>query len=289
MTDAQGKTKVEVKLSEKAIEQAAEKEESIRLPVPPVKVAQDGKSAPVIEVDTGTKEDVSITIPVQNPPMGTVAVIVHKDGTQEVARKSAIHENGIRLSVEDGAVIQIVDNSKMFHDTKTHWAKEAVDFVSSREIINGTGRNTFAPNLPTTRGMVVTVLHNMENNPVQNFAGHFADVESNLWYAESVKWAAEQGIVSGIGENRFAPEDIITREQLTAILHRFSGATGTKASKLDFVDEGAVSGWAQDAMKWAVQEGLITGTSGRLLDPTGEVSRAQLATILFRYISLGNK
>jgi len=170
------------------------------------------------------------------------------------------------------------------------WYHEAVDFAVKNGLFNGMSDTTFEPNTPMTRGMLVTVLWRYEGQP-EGGTNNFADVKDGEWYATAVAWAASKGIVNGVGNGKFDPNGKITREQLAAILYRYSESKGFDTSKTGnlntFPDAAKVSDWARTAYSWAVGEGLIGGNviNGKtLLDPQGNATRAQVATILMRYI-----
>ena len=129
----------------------------VAVAMPEVGAASDSSSAEEITIKLPCEEAV-VEIPVKNMTNDTVAVIVKEDGTEEIVKVSAVTDEGIVLSVENGDTIKIIKNSKTFSDTQTHWAADAVDFASSRELFNGTGANTFSPDNSMTRGMLMTVL-----------------------------------------------------------------------------------------------------------------------------------
>ena len=177
--------------------------------------------------------------------------------------------------------------SKDFKDVNAgDWYHEAVDFAVSMGLFNGMTDTTFAPNTAMTRAMLVTVLWRYENEPREG-KNVFLDVKAGEWYEKAVDWAAENGIVTGIGGGKFDPNGKITREQLAAILFRYAEYkdcdTEARGSLAGFPDRSRVSAWAKDACAWAVGEKLITGSEGRL-DPQGNATRAQVATILMRFI-----
>ena len=170
------------------------------------------------------------------------------------------------------------------------WYKGAVDYAVASGLMNGTGNKRFEPESPMTRAMLVTVLWRYAGEPAEG-ENIFSDVEDSEWYAKAVAWAAENGIVGGVGNGRFEPEGEITREQMAAILYRYCNSEGIDTSKREaltaFPDGDKTSAYAQDAISWAVAEGLIAGSkvNGKLwLAPQGNATRAQVATILMRFI-----
>ena len=168
------------------------------------------------------------------------------------------------------------------------WFYDAVVYAYTNELFNGTSATTFSPNGTMTRSMLVTVLWRMEGEPTANSANPFADVTAGAWYADAVTWASSTGIVNGTGTAAFDPDGSVTREQIAAILYRYAKTKGwdvSGASELGaFADGGRVSDWAARAMEWACGEGLITGKTGGLLDPQGQASRAEVATMLMRLL-----
>ena len=229
-----------------------------------------------------------VTVPTQKPVSGgTVAVIVNANGTETLVKDSVITGSGVALPVAGRATVKIRDNTKFFADVQSagHWAADAVEFVTAREIFNGTGAGKFEPNAGMTRGMLAVALHNLENNPQGYYSNSFGDVASDAWYAEAVQWAASQGIVSGFGDGKFAPGEMITREQLAVMLYRYAKDPQVSYTYLSFNDAGQVGGYAEEAVRWAVANGILTGKPGNLLDPQGNATRAEVAAMLQRFLS----
>lgn len=174
-----------------------------------------------------------------------------------------------------------------FNDVSANdWFASAVDYVTGKGMMNGTADNTFSPKAHTTRGMVVTVLYRLENQPSTS-AASFTDVTSGAYYANAVAWANANGIVSGYGSGKFGPNDKVTREQLAAILYRYAqykkyDVSGAKS--LDgYTDAQSVSSYAVPALQWANAAGVVTGKSGSKLDPKGNATRAEVAAMLMRF------
>lgn len=176
--------------------------------------------------------------------------------------------------------------SNPFTDVTGHWALGAIEYVSVKGLFDGTSATTFTPDGAMTRAMLVTVLHRMEISPAAG-ASQFSDVPDGQWYAQAVAWAAENKIVDGYGGGLFGPNDPVTREQMAVILHRYAKAKGYNVSAMKhldgFSDKGCVSAYAEDALKWAVGARLIVGRSNGLLAPQGNITRAEVATILMRF------
>jgi hypothetical protein len=237
-------------------------------------------------VDGGIKA----SIPAENAGKGTVAVLVHADGTEEVIKKSYVAEDLI-VPLAGSATIRVVDNAKSFGDVSANaWYADAVAFASGHELMSGTSETDFAPDASMTRAMLVTVLHRLEDEPAA--AGEdFFDVRAGAYYAAAVTWASANGIVMGTGDGNFAPGTAITREQLAAILYRYAVSLGldtsTRGDLAAYTDAEAVSSWAKEATAWAVGAGLITGRAnpvGTELAPGGTAPRAEVAAILERFI-----
>ena len=167
------------------------------------------------------------------------------------------------------------------------WYADAVQYVYENGMMSGTSETTFSPNLTTTRGMIVTILYRLENEPTVTGTTAFTDVAADQYYANAVAWAAQNGIVSGTTATTFAPNNAITREQMAAILYRYAQFKGydvsAKADLSVYTDAASVGAYAVDAMAWANGAGLITGTSATTLTPAGNATRAQVATILMRF------
>ena len=166
------------------------------------------------------------------------------------------------------------------------WYVEAVNYAVQNGLMNGVGNDQFNPEGSMTRAMLVTVLWRYEGEPEAG-ENTFSDVPNGQWYTKAVAWAAENGIVGGVGNNRFDPNGEITREQMATILFRYAEKKGIDTSKRGslniFSDEKQLSAYAKDAVQWAVAEQIINGSDGKLL-PQGSATRAQVATILMRFI-----
>ena len=179
--------------------------------------------------------------------------------------------------------------SRSFRDLDTtKWYHEAIDTMLREGLMNGTGNGLFEPNGTLTRAMLVTILWRSEGKPAASAQTSFTDVPAGAYYAEAVRWAAANGVVKGTSAATFAPEDAITREQIAAILYRYNGEAVTGDLLSSFPDADAVSGYAVEAMQWAVSRGLISGdpaSDGTLwLRPRDGATRAQIAKILWVWL-----
>lgn len=210
-----------------------------------------------------------VDIPVSKPTGSMVAVIVHPDGTEEIVKGSVVTETGIALRAEGNVRLKIIDNAKRFNDMADHWAKDAVEFASSRELFNGVGNDAFGPDRSMTRGMVNTVLARLAG---ADTAG------GETWYAKGTAWAVENGISDGT-----APEQPVTREQLAAMLYRYAGSPAV-SGELSFDDTAVISIWAYDAVRWCVDNGILNGVGGNRMTPQDLARRGQVAAMLMRFL-----
>jgi len=175
--------------------------------------------------------------------------------------------------------------SERFTDVKPGvWYEDAVQYVVDNELFNGTSENTFNPGGTMTRGMLATVLYRLAGEPGSTHSASFHDVESGMWYTEAALWAAETEVVKGYANGNFAPGDPITREQLAVMLWRYAGSPTSSGSLDSFSDSWKTGSWAVDALEWAVEQGIVTGKGGGILDPQEQAARAEVATMLMRYI-----
>ena len=166
------------------------------------------------------------------------------------------------------------------------WFYDAVAYAYENGLMDGVGGNRFAPNSETTRAQLVTILYRLEGEPAVTGEAGFDDVAAGQWYTDAVIWAAANDIVNGIGDNQFGPENTLTREQLVTMLYRYAQNKGydvtASADLSGYPDAGQIQSWAQEAMTWAVAEGIVEGMDGNL-NPAGHATRAQIATILMRF------
>ncbi len=282
-TDAEG----EVTSAEVVIPKEAEKQDVVTAPVE-VPASKSAETAPEISVRSESAESTKVEIPVTEFGPGTAAVVVNPDGTEEIVRDCVIGENGVILNVEGDVTLKIVDKTETFEDVEPahHWASDAVEFVAARELFKGTGANKFTPNGAMTRGMMVTVLYRLAYEP-DTVAEQFEDVPSGQYYTDAVAWAQNAGVVTGYTDSEFGPNDNVKREQLVTILYRYAKkmgyATTSSGTLAGYADASSVSGWAKDAMSWAVSIGLVNGVDKTHLAPANNATRAEVATILMRF------
>lgn len=169
----------------------------------------------------------------------------------------------------------------------TAWYADGVHYVAQQGIMNGAGNGTFSPDTAMSRAMLVQVLYNLEGKP-ETAGCAFTDVAADAWYADAVAWAADAGIVTGVSDTTFAPDQMMTREQIATILYRYAAYKGydvTASNDLSsYTDADQIGAYAFEAMQWANGAGLVTGTTGATLNPLGSATRAEVATILMRFL-----
>ena len=265
-TDKNGNTEAETKVSAKAVEDAKKSGEAVKAPVE-VEASRDSSTAPTVKVELPKNSgDTKVEIPVSNVKPGTVAVLVHADGTEEIVKNSLPTEDGIQLTINGGATVKIVDNSKGFIDTQDHWAKDAIDFVSARGLVNGMSATIYAPNNSTTRAQLWTILARQND----------ADLTGgSIWYEKAQNWAKSKGVSDGAN-----PNGTINRAQMVTMLWRAVGQPAA-GSAANFTDVSADAYYAQ-AVSWAVENGITTGVGGGRFDPNSTCTRGQIATFLYR-------
>ena len=265
-TDKNGQTEAETTLSGKAIEDAKKNGEAVKVPVE-VEATRNSSTAPTvsIELSKGAGET-KVEIPVSNVTPGTVAVLVHPDGTEELLKDSIPTEDGIQLTVDGSATVKIVDNSKDFIDTRNHWAEDEIDFVSARGLVNGMSATIYAPNNSTTRAQLWTILARQNDADLTGGA---------TWFENAQNWAKAKGISDGAN-----PNAAINRAQMVTMLWRAMGQPAA-ASGASFDDVPADSYYAQ-AVAWAIENGITAGVSGGRFDPNSTCTRAQIAAFLAR-------
>ena len=269
---------------------------------------ENSKNGAVSPSDSNAKPDTKVTLtikPNSGKRLSGLTVTDEKGNALPLTRKDAAH---YEFTMPDGKVTV----KPVFTDSSTScpggiicpthamsdvpldaWYHDVVDTAVDCGWMNGTGNSQFTPQGTTTRGMLATVLYRMAGSPKAP-KSTFADVESSMYYADAVAWAAENGIVTGLDATTYAPAHSITREQLAAMLYRMAQHNGqASASSADvlngFADRNAVHDWAKDAMCWAIENGIVTGKGNAVLDPTGTATRAEVAAMLTRFHNLVGK
>ena len=269
-----------------------------------------GTDHPTYEPEISESENGTIDVYPQKPEAGEEVIITPTpDEGYEVSDVIVTDENGEEIEVtknDDGSysyeqpdgevVIEVVFEEisdtpgtaveEIFTDIPSDaWYGEAVQYVYDLGLMTGTSDTTFEPATPTTRGMLVAILHRLEGGPDAE-SGDFSDVADNDWYGLAVSWAAENGIVGGYEDGTFQPNKYITREEMASILYRYcqyKGIDVTVRADLSHYDD-APSDWALEVMQWANAEGLINGRTATTINAQDDTIRAEMAAILQRYI-----
>lgn len=202
---------------------------------------------------------------------------------------SAILGNIYKYNAPNGVDIKFRENKKEFVDNTTGWAKTNIEFVTEREILFGTNQNEFSPEENMTRAMFVTLIGRLYESLYGNnsIKSNFIDVNDNAYYEKYIVWANEKGIIKGVGENRFEPNDNITREQMAAIMLNFATLLNKVEIKYNYIpysDNESISPWAINGVKYCQETKILTGKSDGKLDPQGSATRAEVAAVIERFI-----
>ena len=287
-----------------------------------VQLVEDEPSEPEDpnEPDVPVNPNPSYAITVEQPDHGTVTVTPNRATQGTTVTITATPDQGYQVNavtVTDrfGDAVQVTENADgtytftmpngqvtitaTFVETEApvgepfldvnegDWFYDAVAYAYENGLMDGVGGNRFAPNSATTRAQLVTILYRLEGQPAVSGDLPFTDVEAGTWYTNAVGWAAQNGIVNGVGDDTFAPGNDLTREQLVTILYRYAESKGydvsASADLAGYPDGEEIQAYAREAMAWAVAENIIQGMEDDTLKPAGNASRAQIATILMRF------
>ena len=257
----------------------------------PVKISHSGDGKVTVDKSYASAGD-KVTITVTPGRNGSVQRITVTDEDGQRLKLTENRDGTYSFTMPGGAAnvyARFSGSGLPFADVPSgSWYYDDIAYIYDAGLMNGLTATTFGPNLSTTRGMIVTILWRMENEPAAKHGCPFADVRRGSYYEQAIAWAAENGIVTGFDASTFAPDQAITREQLAAILFRFAAYRGLDAVTLrenlsSFQDQAAISAYAVPALNWAVGEVLMQGT-GDKLEPTGSATRAQVAAMLRRFI-----
>ena len=266
-----------------------------------------GSATYTVSVDSSRHGDVTVS-PKSASKGTTVTITVKPDDGYELDELTVTDKDGDSIKLKDKGdgrftftmpaskvtveavftALEQEEEQPLFSDVaEDDWYYDAVAYVAENGIMSGTDGSRFSPNGTLTRAMLSQILYAMEDKPAVSGAATFSDVAAGAWYADAVNWTAAQGIVAGMGENSFAPDASVTREQLSLILYgyaRYKGYdTSASVSLSGYADRDSVAVWAADSMGWAVSEGLISGRPGGYLDPAGTATRAEVAQILMNF------
>lgn len=257
----------------------------------PVKISNSGDGVAKVDKSYASAGD-KVTITVTPGRNATVQHITVTDEDGERLKLTENRDGTYSFTMPSGTAnvyVRFSGSGLPFADVPSgSWYYDDIAYVYDAGLMTGLTATAFGPNLSTTRGMIVTILWRMENEPAAKHGCPFADVRRGSYYEQAIAWASENGIVTGFDSSTFAPDRAITREQLAAILFRFAAYRGMDAVTLrenlsSFQDQAAISAYAVSALNWAVGEGLMQGT-GDKLEPTGSATRAQVAAMLRRFI-----
>ena len=243
------------------------------LPIPAVTAATESEAASTVTVTTNSETATAVAIPVAEVSTSTVAVMVNEDGTETVITETKMTENGLVIDVPDGATVKIVDNATNFDDvTEEDWENDAVNFASARGLVNGVGNDSFDLDGTTTRAHVVTLLARMAGVDT-------TPDEGEEWYEKGHKWAVENGITYE-GSMSVA----VSRQSMFTMIWRMLGCPASDHDIGHFTDTDGLTQYTQEAARWAVEIGLIQGNGDGTMDPTGTVTRGQLAQFMMNFI-----
>ena len=242
---------------------------------------------------------VSIAIPYtpakNEQPGNLYAVYVDENGNVQWISKSSYNmdQKAVIFVAEHFSIYGIGYKNQIpaFTDVNNHWAKDNMLFVVSRGLLSGTSATTFSPNTGMTRGMFVTALGRLAGvDPADYQTSMFTDVKEDAYYAPYVNWAAKTGVVSGTTDTTFAPDTNINREQMAVIMKNYATKLGYTIPKtleaVTFADNAQISSWAKDAVKSMQQAGILAGKTNNCFDPAGTATRAEVATVLRRFVEI---
>ncbi len=260
-----------------------------------------GGSAPSETTKTETREDGSKVTTVTKPDGTVTETVEQPDGSKSETVTTKAGDVTITVTDAEGEELAKVELPATIPTPETrfddvpegHWADKAIHNAAALELVKGVGNNKFDMVAPMSRGSLATVLHRLSQGKT-DYETTFQDVAAGKFYTEGVAWAAKAGVVTGYTEDTFAPEDVITREQLAVMLARYAKLIGmdTKADAKaleQFADGENTGSWAVNGVAWCVNKGILQGKGGNVLDPTTNVTRAEVAVMLDRFIALIQK
>ena len=212
------------------------------------------------------------------------------DALTDTQKKLVTNYNKLTQAEQVFSSLPSVGDKLPFTDMNGHWAYDAVSYAYKNSLMNGVNASRFAPDSTLNRAMMVTMLYRMTGSPAVSGNSVFSDVPSGKWYSDAVQWASVNGVVNGVGKDRFAPDTQITREQMASMMMRYAQfkqySTGKSADLSAFNDAGSISSWALESMKWANAAGLINGRTASTIAPQDTATRAEAATILMRFCEM---
>lgn len=212
------------------------------------------------------------------------------DALTDTQKKLVTNYNKLTQAEQVFSSLPSVGDKLPFTDMNGHWAYDAVSYAYKNSLMNGVNASRFAPDSTLNRAMMVTMLYRMTGSPAVSGNSVFSDVPSGKWYSDAVQWASVNGVVNGVGKDRFAPDTQITREQMASMMMRYAQfkqySTCKSADLSAFKDAGSISSWALESMKWANAAGLINGRTASTIAPQDTATRAEAATILMRFCEM---
>ena len=212
------------------------------------------------------------------------------DALTDTQKKLVTNYNKLTQAEQVFSSLPSVGDKLPFTDMNGHWAYDAVSYAYKNSLMNGVNASRFAPDSTLNRAMMVTMLYRMTGSPAVSGNSVFSDVPSGKWYSDAVQWASVNGVVNGVGKDRFALDTQITREQMASMMMRYAQfkqySTGKSADLSAFNDADSISSWALEAMKWANAAGLINGRTASTIAPQDTATRAEAATILMRFCEM---
>ena len=264
--DKTGMLTAKVQISEKAIANAEQSGEAVKLPVE-VKAGKNIESASTVTINLPERAGkTKVKIPVKNMTTGTVAVLVKADGTEEIVKKSVAAKDGVQLIVDEDTTVKLIDKAKNFKDTKKHWAKDSIDFVSARGLMNGKSSTAFAPEAKITRAQIWTILARWDDVDLTG---------GKKWYSKARAWAKSQGITGGS-----RPNAVMTRAEVITMLWRAQGKPAAE-QETAFKDVSADEYYAR-AVAWAKEKGITQANNKGRFNPDAACTRAETAAFLYR-------
>lgn len=254
----------------------------------------DGKQ--IINLESGS---ISVTIPynhnINEMPGNLQAVYLDYNGDVKwlISSFYDITDNALHLKTDYLSVygMDYRQNTLLFTDITSHWAKNDIEFAAGRNLFLGTGDSKFSPDISMSRGMFVTVLGRLAEADVSGYSNFsFSDIKADSYYKKYIEWAYENNIVKGVGNGKFAPDQPITREQMTMIMYNYAEKMDLALSKIhtknDFDDSEKISSFSKDAVETMQMTGLLNGKDGNIFDPQGTATRAEVTSILSRFVRM---
>lgn len=279
--DKYGKVNVQISLPYYVTANAAKNNAVVELPIPEVPNTDNRADAPIVIISISTDDPVRLSIPINSPNAGTVAVFVAKNGQETVSKTSTTGKDCLLVTVNGSTTVKVVDAGKNFNDVNSNeWFSSSVDFVTARKLFQGMDAVTFAPNAGMSRAMLVQVLHNLEDNPIYGLYPSFTDTR-DTWYEAAASWATYCGYITGYPDSTFRGDVNITREQLAVILYRYAGNPSVRdfvnTPFFDYYDYDKISPYARDAVYWAVNTGVLYTSGRNNIAPLQDATRAEVA------------